>query len=103
MIGWISIDPHGEEEEGEEKAINGVGVEMQKANPSIVCKCIPYKRSIEDQFGSLNPTCVWKISEELSETYAIDVGRKKMPPLNSIPGREISSLIFQFHRIRTDA
>ncbi|KAL8544510.1 hypothetical protein ACS0TY_004903 [Phlomoides rotata] len=76
--GWISIDTHGEEEEGEEKEINGVGVEMQKANPSIVCKCIPYKRSIEDQFGSLNPTCVWKISEELSKTYAIDVGRKKM-------------------------
>ncbi|KAL8557668.1 hypothetical protein ACS0TY_004946 [Phlomoides rotata] len=77
-LSWISIDTHGEEEEGEEKEINGVGVEMQKANPSIVCKCIPYKRSIEDQFGSLNPTCVWKISEELSETYAIDVGRKKM-------------------------
>ncbi|KAL8557667.1 hypothetical protein ACS0TY_004945 [Phlomoides rotata] len=43
-------DPHGEEEEGEEKAIDGVGVEMQKENPSSVCKCIPYKRSIEDQF-----------------------------------------------------
>ncbi|KAL8524352.1 hypothetical protein ACS0TY_014074 [Phlomoides rotata] len=46
-----------------EKAINGDVVEMQKANSSSMCKCIPYKRSIEDPFGSIYPTCVWKISE----------------------------------------